>query len=133
MAACNSIQRRLGDLAALPQATLPPEVREHVAGCAACARALAGARLARGLLAAAAGMPEPPEDFAGRVLRSLPPAPAPRRAGEDPWAPAWGLLPAFAAAAAALLLLLQFQVRDLPRQVWPDADQMLASVEEGAR
>ena len=133
MATCNAIQRRLAELAALPQATLPPEVREHAAGCAACARALAGARLTRGLLAARTETSDAPEDFAARVLRALPATPGSPGAEEDLWRPAWGLLPAFAATAAALLLILQSEVRDVPTQVWPDADQMLAAVEEGGR
>jgi hypothetical protein len=51
--------------------------------------------------------PEPPHDFAQRVLAALP-ARAARRAPEpEVWRPAWGLVPAFAAAAAALLILFQ--------------------------
>jgi hypothetical protein len=108
-------------------------VREHVAGCAACARALAGARLTGGLFAALSQTPDAPEDFAARVLRALPAAPASRGPVVDPWAPAWGLLPAFAATAAALLLLFQFQAGDLAARSWPDADVTLASLEEGGR
>ncbi len=134
MATCSFIQRRLSELAAVPQDTLPPEVREHVAGCAACARALAGARLTRGLLAALAETPGARENFAGRVLRALPAAPGSRRAEDELWRPAWGLLPAFAAMAAALLLVFELQVGGLPAPTWPDADPGLASyMEEGGR
>jgi hypothetical protein len=134
MARCNAIQRCLSELAAHPQATLPPEVHEHAAGCAACARALAGARLARGLLAAGTGTSDAPGDFAARVLRALPPAPGGPGAEEDLWRPAWGLLPAFAATAAALLLVFQLGVGGLPAPSWTDEDPVLASMlDEGAR
>jgi len=130
MERCEEIRGRVADLAGLQAEGLPPAVRQHLAGCPACARVLAAARVARGLLAAAAAAPEPPAGFAARVLGALPAAPAPRGAEEELWRPAWGLLPAFAAAAAALLFVFQMQVADFAGPAWPDADVMLASVME---
>ncbi len=132
MKTCADIGRRIEVLAGVRPEAMPEDVREHVAGCLACARALAAARLTRGLLAAAAEAPEPREGFAGRVMAALPAALAGRRGEEDVWGPAWGLLPAFAATAAALLLVFQLQARGLPDPGWPDADALLASVLEEA-
>lgn len=112
-------------------------------------RTMEGARLSRALVAAAAEGLEPPAGFAERVLAALPPAgPARGRAEADPWRPAWGLVPAFAAMAAALLILFQssvtpvvgglLPVEDLSpgeRLVMearpPDTDLVLAAVLEG--
>ena len=107
MKSCEPIRRNVTDLAAVPPGQLPPWVREHLTSCSHCLRILESARLSRGLVAAAADGPEPPADFAERVLAALPARPAPRRADEDLWRPAWGLVPAFAATAAALLILFQ--------------------------
>ncbi len=107
MRSCKPIRKNLTDLAAVPPGQLPPWVREHLTSCPNCLRTLESARLSRGLVAAAAGGPEPPADFAERVLAALPTGPPPLRAHEDLWRPAWGLVPAFAATAAALLILFQ--------------------------
>ncbi|HEX7551121.1 MAG TPA: hypothetical protein VF579_11175 [Candidatus Methylomirabilis sp.] len=93
----------LPDLASRPPAELPATTRRHLAECPACQRALAGARLTRRAVAALAEAPEPPAEFAARVLRALPVARI--AAPADPWRPAWMFLPAFAAVVAALFLL----------------------------
>jgi anti-sigma factor RsiW len=72
MRSCEGVERRLGEMAALPAAELPAGIQEHLAGCPACARALASARLSRGLLAAAADAVEPPAQFVDRVLAAVP-------------------------------------------------------------
>ncbi len=107
MGPCEEIKRNVAALAALRSEDLPAGIGGHLAGCPACAQALAAARLGRGLLMAAAEGAKPPADFAERVLAALPAGPAPRRADVDLWRPAWGLVPAFAATAAALLILFQ--------------------------
>lgn len=106
MASCKEVGKRIEELAALPAAELPAEVRDHLAGCPACTRSLAAARVARGLLAAAADAPEPPAGFAERVLAALP-ASRPGRADEDLWRLGWGLVPAFATTVVVLLVLYQ--------------------------
>jgi hypothetical protein len=107
--------------------------------------------LSLGLAAAAAEGPEPPAGFAEGVLAAVPAArPLRGWAQADPWRPAWGLVPAFAAMAAALLILFQFQSGATPiaggllpveglsageRLVMegrpPDPDLVLAAVMEG--
>ncbi|MBI2561160.1 MAG: hypothetical protein HYW08_01865, partial [candidate division NC10 bacterium] len=72
MKSCDEVKKRIGELAALPAVELPAGIHEHLAGCAACTRALAAARLGRGLLAAAGDGVEPPTGFADRVLGALP-------------------------------------------------------------
>src|SRR5574341_975556 len=107
MGPCKAIRGNMRDVAALPLDRLPPEVQGHLASCQDCARALAAARLARGLMAAAAEAPEPPAGFAERILATLP-AHLPRgRIIPELWRPAWGLVPAFAAMAVALLIVFQ--------------------------
>ena len=128
MDACRRIQRNAEALAATPPEALPPEVRGHLEGCAACARALAATRLARGLVAAAAGGIEPPAGFAERVLAALPPARPARPREADVWRPAWGLLPAFAGVAAALcVLFLQAPAAETP--AWPGLPAALSAGE----
>jgi anti-sigma factor RsiW len=104
MESCNEVIQRIGELAAVPLAEIPARVGEHLQGCPACTRALAAARLARGLLAAAADAPEPPAGFADRVLAALP-GPTSWRPDTDLWRLGWGLVPAFAATAALFLIL----------------------------
>ena len=86
-----------------PLDELPATARRHLAACPVCQRTLAVERMNRRLLAALAETPEPPAEFAARVLRALPVARI--AAPADPWRPAWMFLPAFAAAVAALFLL----------------------------
>ncbi|OGB91677.1 MAG: hypothetical protein A3G35_00640 [candidate division NC10 bacterium RIFCSPLOWO2_12_FULL_66_18] len=105
MKSCDEVKKRIGELAALPAVELPAGIHEHLVGCAACTRALAAARLGRGLLAAADGV-EPPAGFADRVLGALPDR-APSRAEAELWRLGWGLVPAFAATAVLLLILYQ--------------------------
>jgi len=149
MTTCANIKRSADKLAGLSPGTLPPGVRDHLAACPGCACALAAARLARGLLAVAADGPEPAEGFVARVRAALPAPGAARHAAEDPWRPAWGLVPAFAVTAAALLLLFQASVAPpgpaglVPAESLsagerlvldarqPDADLLLAAVMEG--
>jgi predicted anti-sigma-YlaC factor YlaD len=114
MNTCNVVTRDLEKLAGLRPAELPEVVRDHVAACPACGRRLAAARLARGLVAAATEAASPPEGFADRVRTAL----AARKAGSRPevdiWRPAWGLMPAFAAAVAALFIV--YQTSEVPAQ-----------------
>ena len=103
MSKCRRIKGLLPDLAERPPAGLPAATRQHLAECPACHRALAAARVTRWAIAALAEAPEPPAEFATRVLRALPIARITVPA--DPWRPAWVFLPAFAAVVAALLFL----------------------------
>jgi anti-sigma factor RsiW len=104
MGSCEELKRRIEDLAAVRPGELPETVRRHLAECPACFALLARERLVQGLVTAAADGIEPAPDFAEKVLASLPRHLAPVPAETDPWRPAWGLVPAFAATAAALLL-----------------------------
>jgi len=149
MKPCKAIRRTAIDLAAIPPAQLPPWVREHLTSCPNCLRALEGARLSLGLAAAAAEGPEPPAGFAEGVLAALPAGgPLWGRAQADPWRPAWGLVPAFAAMAAALLILFQSSATPMAGGLLPveglsagerlvmeghppDPDLVLAAVMEG--
>lgn len=108
MRPCEEVEKRTGELAALQATEVPADIREHLAECPRCARALAAARLHRGLLAAAADAPEPPPGFAARVLAALPVSRAPRLEGEM-WRLGWGLVPAFAATVVVLSFLYQHQ------------------------
>ncbi len=147
MEACNEVKRRIGELATVPAAEVPAGVRDHLRQCPVCTRALEAARLARGLLAAAADAPEPAAEFTTRVLAALPGSRALRPDG-DLWRLGWGLVPAFAATAALLLILYQatpvsgpvglVQAEGLStgeRLVLeaspPEADAILAAVMEG--
>jgi anti-sigma factor RsiW len=108
MNSCREVDKRITELAAVPTTEMPGGIREHLAGCPACARALAAARLGRGLLAAAADAPEPPAGFADRVLAALS-ATRPSRPEAEIWRLGWGLVPAFAATAVLLMILYQYQ------------------------
>jgi hypothetical protein len=150
MTSCKQIRKTVRDLAALPPEQLPPWVREHLTSCPGCLGTLESARLSRGLVAAAAEGPAPPAEFAERVLAALPAAgPVRGRAEADPWRPAWGLVPAFAAMAAALLILFQSSAVPIPGGLLPveglsagerlvmearppDPDLVLAAVLEGS-
>jgi len=113
MKSCGEVEKRISELAAVSATEMPAGIREHLTGCPACARAMAAARLGRGLLAAAADAPEPPVDFADRVLAALP---ARRRSHPEAemWRLGWGLVPAFAATVVLLLILFQFQASTVP-------------------
>jgi hypothetical protein len=105
MNTCRQVGKRMRDLAPLPAAELPAAIQRHLAECPACRRALAGIRLARGMVAAVAEAAEPPSDFADRVLRALPTGHCPVSMPPDLWRPAWSLVPIFAALVAGLVLL----------------------------
>ena len=108
MRPCKEVEKRITELTTVPATQLPAGILEHLAGCSACERALAAARLSRGLFAAATDGPEPPTGFAEHVLAAL----AARRASRpetEMWSLGWGLVPAFAATVAVLLILLEFQ------------------------
>lgn len=147
MKSCDEVKKRIGELAALPAVELPAGIHEHLVGCAACTRALAAARLGRGLLAAAADTPEPPAGFADRVVAALPEA-GPSRSEADLWRLGWGLVPAFAATVVLLLALYQTSVVPGPvgllpaeglsagerlvlEPASPEPDAVLAAVMEG--
>jgi len=123
MRSCGEVEKRIAELAALRATGVPAEIREHLAGCPACTRALAATRLSRGLLAAVADAPEPPAEFADRVLATLPET-RPSRPETELWRLGWGLVPAFAATVALLMILYQFQDSTLPGPIG------LVSVEE---
>jgi len=108
MTSCAEIAKRIDELSAVSVAGTPATIREHVTGCPACARALAVARLRRGLLKTAADPCEPPHDFADQVLQALPARRLPPPETEM-WHTGWRLMPAFAAAVVLLLILFQFQ------------------------
>lgn len=108
MRSCAGVRARIGELAALPAAELPAGIRDHLAGCPACTRELAAARLHRGLLAAAADAAGPPAGFADRVLAAVPET-RPSRPEADLWRLGWGLVPAFAATVALLVVLYQYE------------------------
>jgi len=116
MRPCGEVEKRITELAAVPATEMPAGIREHLAGCPACARALGAARLGRGLLAAAADAPEPPAGFADRVLAALPET-RPSRPEAEMWRLGWGLMPAFAATALLLMILYQYQAGDAPGPV----------------
>jgi hypothetical protein len=102
---CRQVGERMPELASLPPANLPVEIARHLAACPACRRALTATRVTRGLMAVPAEGPEPPPQFAGRVLRALPVRDV--QAPADPWRPAWGLVPAFATLVVGLCFLYQ--------------------------
>jgi len=107
MTTCRAVERETDKLVGLPPADLPDWVRSHVATCLACNRRLASARLARGLIVAGTETISPPHGFADRVRTALAARSAGFRAEADVWRPAWGLMPAFAAAVAALFIVYQ--------------------------
>jgi hypothetical protein len=109
MTACEDLGRQLNELAALDLAAMPAWAVEHLASCPTCTHGLRQARLARGLLAIASEGPEPPADFAERVLAALPASHPARVTDPDLWRLGWRLVPAFAATAAMLLILFQFE------------------------
>lgn len=117
---CRAVRSELERLAATPRAAWPPGAAAHVAGCAACARALAVARLARGLVAAALRGPEPDPGFAGRVAAALGDA-GRRQEGADLSRPAWVLFPVFGTVAGLLLVLTLQSPGPMPAAtVWPE-------------
>jgi|GEM_PF-696887 len=109
MGPCEDLGKTLDELAALDAASLPSWAVDHLASCLTCTHALMRARLARGLLATANEGPEPPADFARRVLAALPASRPARVADQEFWRLSWRLVPAFAATAALLLILFQFE------------------------
>lgn len=151
MGTCEEVRERIGELATLAATELPAGIRDHLAGCPACARGLAAARLGRGLLAAAADAPEPPAEFANQVLTALPES-RPSRPEADLWRLGWGLVPAFAATVALLVVLYQYQAGSVSPPIGlvpleglsagerlvlevspPEPDVVLTAVMEGGR
>jgi hypothetical protein len=104
---CRSIRAALEALAGAPASALPAWAAKHLARCSSCARTVAAARLARGLVAQTTGEPEVPAGFAERVLAATARASRREEGAAELWAPARKLLPAFAAAAACCLILLR--------------------------
>jgi len=119
METCERLRKRVADLAKTAPGDLPADSGRHLAECPACARVVAAARLAKGLVVVAADGPKPPPGFAERVLAALPLAAQPSDAEADLWRPAWGLVPAFAATAVALLLLFQASTAPGPAGLLP--------------
>jgi len=107
MDTCDDIRKRIDGSMGLSVEETPVEVREHLASCPSCARALAVTRLTRRLMATAAEGPEAPAGFAEGVLAALDSGRRPSRADSDLWRLGWRLVPAFAAAAALVLVLYQ--------------------------
>ncbi len=101
---CRQVSEQISQLAARPVSGVPEGIREHLASCVRCSRALATERTTRGLLRSLVEPPaEAPVGFATRVLAGIRVAEA--RQQVDAWRSAWGLLPTFAAAAAALVIV----------------------------
>lgn len=114
MGSCEDVRAQVAELATRPTTEIPAGLAEHLAGCPACARTLAAARLTRGLLAAASDAPEPPAEFATRVMAAVPGARSSRPEAEM-WRLGWSLMPAFAAAVALLVILYQYQPTPVAR------------------
>jgi len=112
MNTCRAVARDIEKLVGLQPVELPDEVRNHLGACPACERRMAAARLARGLIAAGAEGISPPQGFADRVRTALAVRKEGSRADVDVWRPAWGLMPAFAAAVAALFIV--YQTSEIP-------------------
>jgi hypothetical protein len=106
MISCKDVRRRIAEPSSLRSEAIPEPIRAHLAQCPTCSGELAVLRLERGILTAAAEGPTPPDGFAEGVQSALSRR-ASARLEPDPWRPAWGLVPAFAATAVVLLLLLQ--------------------------
>ena len=145
---CKAVTRDLEKLAGLGAADMPEGVRSHVAACQACSRRLAAARLARGLIVGGTETISPPQGFADRVRTALVTRKQESRADVDVWRPAWGLMPAFAAAVAALFIVYQTSEIPGPTGFWsteglsageylvlgspgPEMDEIITAVFEG--
>jgi len=125
---CRTIRAALDALAGTPAAALPIWATEHLARCPRCAREVAAARLARGLIAEITAEPQVPEGFAERVLAAAARATRRDEVAAELWAPARRLLPVFAATAACCLILLQVMVWNGP--VGSLADEELTAGEQ---
>jgi hypothetical protein len=112
MNTCRAVARDIEQLVGLRPSDLPEAIQNHLAACPACDRRLAAARLARGLIAAGTETMSPPQGFADLVRTALAGRKAGSRAASDIWRPAWGLMPAFAAAVAALFIV--FETGEMP-------------------
>lgn len=112
MNTCKAVTRDMEKLVGLRPTDMPEEVRNHVAECATCRRRLAVARLAHGLIVARRETISPPHGFADRVRTALAARKHVSGADADVWRPAWGLMPAFAAAVAALFIV--YQTSEIP-------------------
>jgi anti-sigma factor RsiW len=109
---CKVVRRDMEKLAGLRPVDLPEAVGNHLATCPACDRRMATARLTRGLIAVGTEAISPPLGFADRVRTALATRKVGSRTDADIWRPAWGLMPAFAAAVAALVIV--YQTSEIP-------------------
>jgi len=125
---CRTIKAQLDALAGAPAADLPVGATEHLARCGSCAKAVAAARLARGLVAQIPDEPHVPAGFVDRVLVAIARGSRRDEGAAEFWAPARKLLPAFAAAAACCLILFQVMVWAEP--VAPPPDEALTPDEQ---
>ena len=107
MRPCKRVQRSLTDRAGPQEGSLPAALQPHLATCPTCRRSVAARRLARGLVGSLAETEAPPAHFSTRVLRCLSAREVIQQAVADPWRPAWGLVPVFAALVVGLFLLDQ--------------------------
>ncbi len=145
---CKMITREMERLSKLRPADMPEAARRHLTACPACSRRLAAARLVREFLVAGTEAISPPAGFADRVRTALAGRRVESRMDLDVWRPAWGLMPAFAAAVAALFIV--YQTGEVPRpngllsteelsageylvpgSPGPDLDDIIAAVFEG--
>jgi hypothetical protein len=106
MSECERFRAQLEWLLSLPSTAWPQGLAAHGSACEKCARALAAARLARGLLLTAARGEEPPPGFAARVMAAVRLEAGRPEEAAHLWRPAWALLPAFGGVSAVLLVLL---------------------------
>jgi hypothetical protein len=115
---CRALSGEIARIAGLEDDELSPAIRQHLAECGTCARAVAAERLCRGLVRTCDERPVPPAGFAARVAAALPG----RAEAVQVWRPAWGLIPAFAAAAAALVVVYGATVESVPAGLLPVHD-----------
>jgi hypothetical protein len=107
MNTCGHVNTQMHDLASRPPARLPAEIAGHLDVYPACRRALAVARVTRGLLAVLPEVPESPPVFVDRVPGALPVVHLAAPVPVDLWRPAWGLFPAFTSLVLGIFQLYQ--------------------------
>lgn len=145
---CKRFEDAVRDLAMQPPDQLPDWAQAHLGECRPCRNRVQVERLTRGVVTGGLEAP-PPAGFADRVAAALPLAPAWSRPAEEPWRPAWGLIPTFAAAMVAAIIV--YQTSEVPGPVGflsteslsageqfvlggasgPDADSILTLILEG--